>query len=278
MLQNLKLFILLSLLTGLFLLVGYSLGGRNGLYMALFASLIMQGISFWNSDKIALSMNRAEPISESQAPELYAMLRKLCQKANLPLPKLYITPESSPNAFATGRDPNHSAVAVTQGLLQTLNQSELEGVLAHELGHIKNRDVFISTVAAVLAGAISTLTQFAYFLGGSRNREEQSPFGYLGLLVSVFVAPMAALIIQFAISRSREYKADATAAELTGNPQGLVNALTKLHNFAHHQEPDVLQPAFSSLYIVNPFSGQFLAELMSTHPSVEKRIEKLLEN
>lgn len=278
MMQNLKLLALLTFLTGLFLLVGYSLGGRNGLYISLLVSLIMQGISFWNSDKIALSMNRAEPLTEREAPELYAMLQKLCQKADLPLPKLYITPESTPNAFATGRDPNHSAVAVTQGLLQILNHNEIEGVLAHELGHIKNRDVFISTVAAVLAGAISTLTQFAYFLGGSRSREEQSPFGYLGLLVSLFVAPMAALIIQFAISRSREYTADATAAQLTGNPKGLVNALTKLHNFAHNHEPEVLKPAFSSLYIINPFSGQFFSELMSTHPPVDKRIERLLNN
>jgi heat shock protein HtpX len=275
--QNLKLLILLVFLTGLFLLVGYSLGGRGGLIMALGISLVTQAITFWNSDKIALSMNQAQELTESQAPELFEITHKLTQKAALPMPKLYLTPETTPNAFATGRDPEHSAVALTQGLINNLNPEELEGVIAHELGHIKNRDVFISTVAAVLAGAISTLTQFAFFMGGSRDRENSSPFGFLGILISLVVAPIAAMIIQFAISRSREYGADAASVAMTGKPQGLASALRKLESFSKRQQPETLQPAFSSLYITNPFQGSFLTELMSTHPPIEKRIERILE-
>ncbi len=276
MLQNIKLLLLLTVLTGLFLFVGYSTGGKNGLFIALAVSLISQGIAYWNSDKIALSMNSAQELTEGEAPELYAMTRKLCERVELPMPRLYITPESSPNAFATGRDPEHSAVAVTEGLLQLLSPDELEGVIAHELGHIKNRDVFISTVAAVLAGAISTLTQFAFFMGGSRDREG-SPFGAFGLIISLVVAPIAAMIIQFAISRSREYKADAASIAMTGNPKGLASALVKLENYAKRgRQPETLQPAFASLYIANPFEGNFLTELMSTHPPISKRVEAIM--
>ncbi|MDX1920415.1 MAG: zinc metalloprotease HtpX [Candidatus Caenarcaniphilales bacterium] len=273
MLNNLKLLILLGVLTSLFLLVGYSVGGKSGLIISLVVALATQGLAFWNSDKIALSMNQAQEVSEGQAPELYEMTRALAQKAELPMPRLYITPERLPNAFATGRDPEHSAVAVTQGLLHNLSPDELEGVIAHELGHIKNRDVFISTVAAILASAISTLAQFSYFFGG--NREERG--GVLPFLISLVVAPFAAMIIQFAISRSREFMADATAIALTGKPHGLANALRKLETISRQgYQPDSLQPAFSSLYIANPFSGNFLSEWMSTHPPIPKRIERIL--
>lgn len=274
MLQNLKLFILLSVLTSLFLLVGYSLGGQNGLIAAFAFALISQGLAYWNSDKIALSMNQAEELNETEAPELFAMMRNLTQRASLPMPRLYLTPEPLPNAFATGRDPEHSAVAVTKGLLNNLNQDEVEGVLAHELGHIKNRDVFISTIAAVLASAISSLAQFAYFFGAGRDRENSNP---LVLLVSMLVAPFAAMIIQLAISRSREYKADATAIQITGKPNGLANALAKLEQISMQgHEAQTLQPAFSSLYITNPFAGGFFTEMLSTHPPIAKRIEKIL--
>lgn len=272
MVNNLKLLLLLGALTSLFLFVGYSLGGQSGLILALVFAVATQGIAFWNSDKIALSMNQAQEITESEAPKLYAMTKRLCDKAGLPMPKLCITPERLPNAFATGRDPEHSAVAVTQGLLNNLNDEEIEGVIAHELGHIKNRDVFISTVAAILASAISMLAQFAYFFGGSRDRGSLVPF-----IISLVVAPLAAIVIQMAISRSREYLADATAVEITNNPNGLASALNKLEEIAKSgYQPDSLQPAFSSLYIANPFTGDFLSNLMSTHPPIPKRIEKII--
>ena len=275
MIQNLKLLFLLGILTFIFLFVGYSVGGQSGLILALLLAIGIQGISFWNSDKIALSMNQAQPLTVSDAPELYAITRELCKRAMLPIPKLYITPEPTPNAFATGRDPEHSAVAVTKGLLQTLTRDELEGVIAHELGHIKNRDVFISTIAAILASSISTIVQFSYFFGGSRDREGGG--GIIPFLVSAIIAPIAALIIQMMISRSREYQADATAIELTGKPLGLANALAKLEQISQKgYQAETLQPAFSSLYIANPFRGDSFSNLLSTHPPISKRIERIM--
>ncbi|MDJ0625244.1 MAG: zinc metalloprotease HtpX [Candidatus Caenarcaniphilales bacterium] len=274
MVNNFKLLILLIALSSLFLFVGYSLGGQTGLVISLIFAVATQGIAFWNSDKIALSMNQAQEVSKEEAPKLFEITEKLSEKAGLPMPKVYITPERLPNAFATGRDPEHSAVAVTQGLLSNLDEAELEGVIAHELGHIKNRDVFISTIAAILASAISMLAQFSYFLGGDRERGGMLPF-----IVSLVVAPFAAMIIQMAISRSREYLADSTAVEITGNPNGLASALNKLEQIskAGHQ-PDSLKPAFSSLYIANPFSGDFFSSLLNTHPPIPKRIEKIMGN
>lgn len=270
--NNLKILFLLTVLTSLFLLVGYTIGGQTGLVISLIVALATQGLAFWNSDKIALSMNQAQAISQEQSPELFEITQRLAKKAGIPMPRLYITPEVLPNAFATGRDPEHSAVAVTRGLLENLSSDELEGVIAHELGHIKNRDVFISTIAAVMASAISTLAQFSYFFGG--NREERS--GIVPFLVSILVAPFAAMIIQLAISRSREFTADETAVQLTEKPHGLASALSKLENISKSHQPDSLQPAFSSLYITNPFSGDFLSDWMSTHPPISKRIERIL--
>lgn len=242
--------------------------------ISLALALVTQGVAFWNSDKIALAANGAQEITENEAPEIFRMTRNLCKKAGLPMPKLYITPEHLPNAFATGRDPEHSAVAVTRGLLDNLTEDEIEGVIAHELGHIKNRDVMISTIAAVLASAISSLAQFAFLFGGSRDREGFNP---IAMLASLIVAPFAAMIIQLAISRSREYKADATAIELTGKPGGLANALQRLESISKRGiQPENLQPTFSSLYITNPFSGDFFMELLSTHPPIAKRVEKIL--
>lgn len=276
MIQNLKLLFLLGILTSIFLVVGYSLNGQAGLIISLVLATGIQGISFWNSDKIALAMNGAKPITESEAPELYRITRELCKRAILPIPNLYITGETSPNAFATGRDPDHSAIAVTSGLLQALSKDELEGVIAHELGHIKNRDVFISTIASILASAISTLVQFSYFFSGGRDREDRS--NPIPLILSIILSPIAAMLIQMMISRTREYQADASAIEMTGNPSGLANALTKIEAIAKgaHNEENSLQPAFASLYIINPFAGDFLSNLFSTHPPIGKRVEKIM--
>ncbi len=273
--STIKLLFLLVALSFLLITIGDKVGGRSGIIMALGMSLVSQGIAFFFSDKIALAMNGAKELNESEAPKIYSMVRRLTQRAELPMPKIYLSPEPSPNAFATGRDPAHSAVAVTQGLLNALDDNEVEAVLAHELGHIKNRDVFISTVAAVLASAISSLSHFAYMFSSGRDREEggTNPIVFITMLI---VAPIAAMIIQMAISRSREYEADAAAAEMMGTPMPLARALEKIHNFAQNYRPSFLKPAYSSLYIANPFSGEGLKELLSTHPPMEKRIDRLL--
>lgn len=274
MVQNIKLLVLLGGLTALLMFVGDMIAGRTGLIFALGISGIMQVISFWNSDKIALKMNHATELSKTDYPGIFKMTEKLCQRADLPMPRLYITPERLPNAFATGRDPEHSAVALTHGLIAGLTDKELEGVIAHELGHIKNRDVFISTVAAVLASAISTLTQFAFFFRGGDSRN--NPFGPFGIILAIILAPLAASIIQMTISRSREFKADWAAAEMCHSASGLASALRKLESLSRQAiQPTHLKPSMSSLYIYNPFKGDFFKSIFSTHPPIDKRIEAL---
>jgi heat shock protein HtpX len=276
--NSLKTFILLAGLTGLLMAIGSAIGGRNGLTIALVFAGIMNFVGYWFSDKIALSMSGAQPVSENEAPDLYRLVRELCMRANLPLPRLYVIPSPTPNAFATGRDPEHSAVAVTSGIMNILSRDELEGVIAHELAHVKNRDILISSVAAVVAGAITQLAhmaQFAMIFGGmGRDRDDNEGGGLLGGLVMMIIGPIAAMLIQMAISRSREYQADATGAQICGRPQALANALMKLEHQNRRLPMDV-NPAQAQMYIVNPLTGGGIANLFSTHPPIAERVRRL---
>jgi heat shock protein HtpX len=267
--------LLLATLTGLFLVVGEALGGRQGMTIALVLAAAMNFVSLFWSDKIVLSMYRARPVGPAEAPELHAVVEKLAMKAGIPMPRLYIIPDAALNAFATGRSPSHAAVAATEGILRALTRDELEGVLAHELSHVLNRDTLISTVAATLAGAISHLARFAYFMptGGRDNDDRGGP---MGGLMALILAPIAAMLIQLAVSRSREYAADATGARLVGYPDGLIGALRKLQAAAARIPMRAADPATAHLFIVNPLSGRSLAGLFSTHPPVEQRIERLM--
>ena len=271
-----KTIVLMSILTVLVILIGGALGGSNGMKMAFLFALLMNGASYWFSDKIALSMAGAQPLTREENPELYAIVERLAHRAGLPMPKLYIIPSPQPNAFATGRNPQHAAVAVTAGILQLLNREELEGVLAHELAHIKNRDVLISTIAAVMAGVITMLAdwaQWALMFGGGANDEEEGPSG-LAALPLIILGPIAALLVQMAISRSREYLADSTGAQIAGNSYGLAQALLKLQR-GTAMIPMNVNPATSHLFIVNPLTGQRLLSLFSTHPPIEERVKRL---
>ena len=252
------------------------MAGQQGMIIALLIALGLNFFAYWNSDKMALAMNGAREVSQGEAPELHAMVASLAGRAGLPKPKVYIIDNSTPNAFATGRNPEHAAVAVTTGIMRMLNQEELEGVLAHELGHIKNRDILIGSIAAVMAGAISylaTMAQWAMIFGGGRDDEEGG--NPLVAIVMMIVAPIAASLIQMAISRSREYIADATGAEICGRPKALASALNKLSN-ANRQHPMNINPASAQMYIVNPLKGGSIANLFSTHPPMEERIRRLL--
>lgn len=276
MMNNIKIFLLMSGLSGLFMVAGHALGGQSGMVMALIMALGMNFFAYWFSDSIALKMSRAREISNAEEPELHAMLENLAVKAELPKPRLYIMPGDTPNAFATGRNPAHGAVAVTEGLLRLLNHDELEGVLAHELAHIKNRDILISSIAAVMAGAISylaTMAQWAMIFGGSSEDEEGG--GLIGSLAMMIIAPMAAMLIQMAISRSREFEADAIGAAICGKPQGLASALKRLDGY-NLQLPMQVNPATAQMYIVNPLSGQSLTRLFSTHPPIQERVKRLM--
>jgi heat shock protein HtpX len=276
--NTLKTFILLAGLTALMLGIGQGLGGRSGLMVALVFAAIMNFIGYWFSDKIALAMSGAKPVEESEAPDLYRIVRELCLRAELPVPRIFLIPSPTPNAFATGRNPNHAAVAVTSGIMQILGRDELEGVLAHELAHIKNRDILISSIAAVLAGAISQLAhiaQFAMMFGGmSRDRDEEEGGGLLGGLAMIIIGPIAAMLIQMAISRGREYQADATGARFCGRPLSLANALRKLE-YGNQRLPMQVNPAQAQMYIVNPLTGGGIARLFSTHPPMTERIKRL---
>lgn len=268
---------LLGLLSGLLIAISTMIfGGANGAVIGLVMAAVMNLGSWYFSDKIALAAYQAQPIEPQQAPEIYAMVERLTQRANLPMPKLYIIPTNSPNAFATGRDPNHAAVAVTQGIVQMLPADELEAVIAHELSHILNRDTLTQAVAATVGGAIASLAQmaqFAMFFGGGRNNENgPNP---LVLMLTVIVAPMAAMVIQMGISRTREFAADAGAAKLTGNPRALARALQRLEQSAT-QLPLDANPAFSPLLIINPLPKNLLRSLFATHPATEDRIKHLL--
>jgi len=275
--NNFKTVVLLGFLSGLLLVGGEALAGRDGLWLGLAMAVAMNFVSYFFSDRIALAMYSAQPVNETQNPTVYRRLAPLmaglCQRMGLPMPKLWVIPEHSPNAFATGRNPRHASVAVTVGLLELMDDRELEGVLAHELGHIRNRDILISSIAATLAAAITFIARMAFWFGGRRDSEEDSGSA-LGSLLMLIVAPIAALLIQMAISRTREYAADATAAEAAGNPWGLASALKKLDAFSR-RIPMEASPATAHMFIVMPFGGGGLMRLFSTHPPIEERIRRL---
>jgi heat shock protein HtpX len=273
--NQIKTIVLLGALTGLLLGVGQLLGGRQGLFIGLALAVVMNFGSYWYSDKIVLAMYRAQQIRKSDHPELYNLVKEVAELAELPMPKVYIVPSNASNAFATGRDPQHAAVAVTAGIMDLLSKDELKGVVAHEMAHVKNRDTLIQAVAATIAGVISYLAFFARFaaiFGGSRDRDSGGAFELLALAI---LTPLIATILQLAISRSREYLADETGAKTIKKPTSLANALHKLHIGVKHHPLRFGSPSTSSLFIVNPFSARGLFSLFSTHPNVESRIERL---
>lgn len=275
--NGLKTAALLGLLMGLCLAMGYAFGRSEGMLIGLFIGGGMSFVSYFFSDKIALMATGAQPVTPEQAPGLYQMTERLAQRAGIPMPRLYISPEQAPNAFATGRNPKHGVVCVTQGLLQMMEEREIEGVVAHELAHIKHRDILISTVAAIIAGVISYAAHMMmWFGGGGRDDREGSPLGMVGVLLMMILAPIAAMLIQMAISRSREYAADARGAQLAGGPEGLINALRKLE-MANRRIPMNVPPTQNHMFIVMPLSAEGFTGLFRTHPETEKRIAKLLE-
>jgi len=271
---------LLAAMTVLFILLGGMLGGEQGMIVAFLFAGLMNFASYWWSDRIVLWMYGAQPVSEAQAPELHALVRRLAQRAGLPMPKVYIIPTDTPNAFATGRNPQHAAVAATEGILRILTPDELEGVMAHELGHVRNRDILISTIAATLAGAIMMLArmaQFAAMFGGGRQQDEDGESGsggIVGMILLAILAPLAAMLIQMAISRAREYLADAAGAQISRKPWALADALEKLERAATALPMDA-NPSTAHLFIVNPLRGSSLLNLFSTHPPVEQRVARL---
>ena len=268
---------LLAVLTALFLLIGNAVGGEQGMIMAFGIAVVMNVGTYWFSDKIVLRMYGAREVSEAEAPSLHGTVRRLSIAAGIPMPKVYIIPTDSPNAFATGRNPAHAAVAVTEGITRLLSPDELEGVLAHELGHVKNRDILIGTVAATLAGAVMMLARFAQFAaifgGGGRDRDEGGG-GLIGMLFLAIVAPIGAMLVQMAVSRSREYVADESGARFCGRPESLANALQKI-SYASQRVPMEASPATAHMFIMSPLSGGGIRSLFSTHPPIEKRIERL---
>jgi heat shock protein HtpX len=273
--RTLKTGFLLTLLTLLLVFGGEALAGRQGMTFGFIIAVAMNGIAYFFSDKIALASSGARPVSREEAPRLYAVMERLAAKGNLPMPKLYVIPQAAPNAFATGRNPSHASVAVTEGLLELMNDDELEGVIAHELSHVRNYDILTTSIAATLAGAITWIARLGFYFGGyggDRNRRG----GGLEALLMLIVAPLAALLIQLGISRQREYAADAAGARLVGHPYGLISALEKLGAYNKRIPMTNVSPATSSLYIVRPLSsGQVFAGLFSTHPPLPDRIEAL---
>jgi heat shock protein HtpX len=269
--------LLLAGLTGLFMAVGYLIGGQSGMMIAFLMAAGINFFSYWQSDKLVLSMHGAQEVDERTAPDYYNLVRELAQRAQLPMPKVYLMDNPQPNAFATGRNPENAAVAATTGLLETLTREEVAGVMAHELAHVKNRDTLIMTITATIAGAISMLAQFGMFFGG--NRENNNGLGVVGSILMVILAPLAAMIVQMAISRTREYAADRMGAEIAGEPMWLASALAKISNAAHHVENDTAErnPATAHMFIINPLSGHRMDNLFSTHPATENRIAALQE-
>jgi heat shock protein HtpX len=268
--------LLLGALTGLLMLIGGLFGGKGGVFIAFLFAIVMNFGAYWFSDKLILKMYNAQEVTETQARDLYAMVRGLAMRASLPMPKVYIIPEETPNAFATGRDEEHAVVAVTEGILRILNRDELEGVLAHELTHIKNKDMLIGSIAATLAGAImmlANMAQWAAIFGGA-SRDDDEGGGVIGLILMAILAPLAATLIQMAISRSREYLADEGGARVSGKPYGLAGALEKLGR-ASQAVPMDTNPSTAHMFIVNPLSGRALMNLFSTHPPIEERVARL---
>ncbi len=275
--NTLKTMFLLTLMTVLFVLVGGMLGGRQGMVVALVFAALMNFGTYWFSDKIVLATFRARPVDEGTSPGLHQIVRRAASNARLPMPKVYVIPTRTPNAFATGRNPKHSAVAVTEGIMRILDEDELEGVISHEMAHIRNRDILTGSIVATLAGAISMLAfmaRFAAIFGGYGGRDSQGRGGGLGLLIMAIVAPLAALLIQMAVSRSREYAADSTAAKNSHKPLALASALRKLEHAAR-RTPLEAKPSTAHLFIVNPLSRKGMASLFSTHPPVEERVARL---
>jgi len=271
--NRLKTFMLLAALTALVLFIGQAIGGQTGLLIAIVMAGVMNFVSYWWSDKIVLRMYHAQEATEAEAPELYGIVRQLAQRANIPMPRVYIIPEETPNAFATGRNPQHAAVAVTVGLMRMLDRRELAGVLGHELSHVMNRDTLIMTIAASLAGALGYLAQFAFFFGG-RSDDDDSPnpiVAIAGLVIAMFAAPL----IKMAISRSREYMADEAGARLTDDPLALASALRKIEGYSKQIPMHSGNPETAHLFIINPFSGGGIASLFSTHPSTQDRVARL---
>jgi len=274
--NGLKTTFLMALMTVLLVVIGQLIGGRSGALIALAVAAVMNFIAYWSSDKIALARYRAQEVTRDQAPRLYEIVERLTARAGLPMPRLYVIPTQTPNAFATGRDPKHAAVAVTEGALSLLNEDEISGVIGHELGHVKNRDILIQSVAATLAGAITMLATWARFAaifgGGGQSNERRG--GGLELLFMAIVAPIAAMLIQMGISRSREYVADATGAKFAGGSRGLANALLKLDDWAGRRPMDA-SPSTAHMFIVNPLRGGGIASLFSTHPPTAERVRRL---
>ncbi|AZO35839.1 zinc metalloprotease HtpX [Mesorhizobium sp. M2A.F.Ca.ET.037.01.1.1] len=275
--NTLRTAMLLAAMTALFMGVGYLIGGSGGMVIALLIAAGTNLFSYWNADKMVLSMNHAIEVDEKNAPEYYAIVQALAKQAGLPMPKTYLIDNPQPNAFATGRNPENAAVAASTGLLQRLSHEEVAAVMAHELAHVQHRDTLTMTIVATLAGAISMLGNFAFFLGGSRDNN--NPFGFVGVLVAMLVAPFAAMIVQMAVSRTREYEADRRGAEICGNPLWLASALAKIAHGAEQipNEDAERNPAMAHLFIINPLHGERMDNLFSTHPSTENRIAALQE-
>lgn len=273
--HRIKTFLLMFSLIIIFMFFGGMIAGENGVVMAFIFALAINFISYWNSDKLAIKMTKSKPLSESEAPKIYKIVRKLSQNAKLPMPDIYLTPSDQPNAFATGRNPKNAAIAVTKGLIKLLNKEELEGVIAHELAHVKNRDTLISTMAAVMAGALAFLARMGRFrmlFGGRRNNNRA---GALLQLVAIIFAPLAAILIKMAISRSREYIADETGGKISGNPEGLASALEKMEAYSQRGQQIQINEAAAHMFILNPLSSEGMAKLFSSHPPTKERIKKL---
>ncbi len=270
--------VLLAVLTAMLVLIGGAIGGQQGMVIAFAIALVMNFVSYWFSDKMVLAAYGAQPIDEAAAPRLYAIVRRLATRAGIPMPRVYLVQSETPNAFATGRNPQHAVVAVTEGIMRILDEEELEGVLAHELSHVKNRDVLISTIAATLAGAITYLAhmaQWAAMFGGRSRDDDEGGSNPIAMILLAILAPIAALLVQMAVSRSREFQADATGAQVAGRSWGLAKALEKLQMANQAMPMADATPATAHLFIVNPLSGQTLMRLFSTHPPLEERIARL---
>jgi len=276
--NTVKTVLLLGLLSGLFLIGGEAIAGENGLYMGLAFAALMNFGSYFFSDKLALAMYRAQPVNETENPEAFRrvgpMVADLCQRMGLPMPKLYLIPDESPNAFATGRNPSHASVAFTAGILRLMSDNELQGVIAHELGHVLHRDILISSIAATLAAAITMVARMAFWFGGAGGRDDDNRGGAFGAIAMMIMAPIAAMVIQMAISRSREYDADAASAKYVGSPYPLIGGLQKLDTWSKRIPMDA-SPATAHMFIIKPFTGESLMRLFSTHPSTEDRVARL---